>query len=101
MKWAISVFSNCNTDLNCIFQDLSESIQPYCKDGDALVDAIRCRILVCTCASAGMLYQLSLTPGHYTHAFIDEAGQATEPESVIAVGLVAGSNGQVCLTIIK
>ena len=43
-----------------------------------------------------MLCQLSLTPGHYTHAFIDEAGQATEPESVIAIGLVAGANGQVC-----
>ncbi|ELU14523.1 hypothetical protein CAPTEDRAFT_189534, partial [Capitella teleta] len=48
-----------------------------------------CRIAVSTCSSAGDLYALALRPGHFTHVFIDEAGQATEPECLIPIGLVA------------
>ncbi|ESN92959.1 hypothetical protein HELRODRAFT_132162, partial [Helobdella robusta] len=33
----------------------------------------------------------------FTHVFIDEAGQATEPESMIAVGLVMSLHGQIVL----
>ncbi|ELT94746.1 hypothetical protein CAPTEDRAFT_99205, partial [Capitella teleta] len=56
------------------------------------------RIVVSTCSSAGNLYALALRPGHFTHVFIDEAGQATEPECLIPIGLVAcHTSGQVVL----
>jgi hypothetical protein len=33
--------------------------------------------------------------GHFTHVFVDEAGQASEPECLIPLGLVSDINGQV------
>lgn len=33
--------------------------------------------------------------GHFTHVILDEAGQASEPESLIPIGLVSEANGQV------
>lgn len=33
--------------------------------------------------------------GHFTHVFVDEAGQASEPECLIPLGLVSDANGQV------
>ena len=47
------------------------------------------------CVTAGILYSLGLPVGHFTHVFIDEAGQATEPEALIPLGLLAGTDGQV------
>ena len=53
------------------------------------------RIIVSTCVTAGVLYSLGLPVDHFTHVFIDEAGQATEPEALIPLGLLAGTDGQV------
>ncbi|XP_069483962.1 RNA helicase Mov10l1 isoform X2 [Ambystoma mexicanum] len=35
--------------------------------------------------------------GHFTHAFVDEAGQATEPECLIPIGLMSEVSGQIVL----
>lgn len=35
--------------------------------------------------------------GHFTHVFVDEAGQASEPECLIPLGLVSDVSGQVRL----
>lgn len=35
--------------------------------------------------------------GHFTHVFVDEAGQASEPECLIPLGLVSDANGQIVL----
>lgn len=35
--------------------------------------------------------------GHFTHVILDEAGQASEPESLIPLGLISEANGQVLL----
>lgn len=35
--------------------------------------------------------------GHFTHMILDEAGQASEPESLIPIGLISEANGQVGL----
>ncbi|XP_070558599.1 RNA helicase Mov10l1-like [Ptychodera flava] len=78
-------------------ETVSDVIKPYCSDGNDLELVAHHRIVVSTCASAGMLYQLGLKSGHFTHVFVDEAGQATEPECLIAVGLVAGEDGQIVL----
>ncbi|XP_064632903.1 uncharacterized protein LOC135491148 [Lineus longissimus] len=76
---------------------IPEIIQPYSMYADNLEHVARHRIVVCTCATAGSLYGLRLVPGHFTHAFVDEAGQATEPECLVALSLVANAGGQTVL----
>jgi len=78
-------------------QSMPESITPYCTDTDQLDMAARYRVIISTCSTAGQLYSLGLRAGHITHVFVDEAGQATEPECLVAVGLAAGEDGQVIL----
>jgi len=41
------------------------------------------RIVVSTCINAGQLYAMGITP--FTHIFMDEAGQAMEPECLVAL----------------
>ena len=53
-----------------------------------------------TCTTAGKIYSVNgIQHGHFTHLFIDEAGQATEPESLVPIGLLrCDSNpGQIIL----
>ena len=65
-----------------------EGIRPYCMSCDDIQQAVRHRILITTCTTAGKIYTMGLQHGHYTHLFIDEAGQATEPESLVPIGLL-------------
>ncbi|MFS8002630.1 putative DNA helicase [Helianthus anomalus] len=46
---------------------------------------IRYRIIVSTYASAALLYAEGLKTGHFTHIFLDEAAQASEPETMIPI----------------
>ncbi|ESN95546.1 hypothetical protein HELRODRAFT_86659, partial [Helobdella robusta] len=41
------------------------------------------RIIVCTLATSGRLVTANLKSGHFSYVFIDEIGQATEPEALI------------------
>ena len=50
---------------------------------------------MCTCVTAGVFFSLGISVGHFTRVFIDEVGQATEPECLIPLGLLAGTEGQV------
>ncbi|KAF9486245.1 RNA helicase [Pholiota conissans] len=43
------------------------------------------RVVVSTCLSAGVPTGLGLKRGHFTHIFIDEAGQGKEPELMVAI----------------
>jgi hypothetical protein len=45
----------------------------------------RFRVIVATCVSASVPYGIGMPRGHFSHIFVDEAGQATEPEVMIAV----------------
>ncbi|NXH43973.1 SDE3 helicase, partial [Dicaeum eximium] len=48
------------------------------------------RIIITTLVTAGRLVSANFPPGFFSHVFIDECGQAVEPESVVAVaGLLA------------
>ncbi|CAG5133124.1 unnamed protein product, partial [Candidula unifasciata] len=76
---------------------LPESILKYCRFSEDLQMISRFRVIVCTCTMAGSLYGLGLSAGHITHVFVDECGQATEPECLIPVGLVSGADGQIVL----
>ncbi|CAI9262711.1 unnamed protein product [Lactuca saligna] len=46
---------------------------------------VRYRIIISTYTSASLLYAEGLQMGHFSHIFLDEAGQASEPESMIPI----------------
>lgn len=75
-------------------QPCSTLLLPHCMDTNEVDTAARHKIIVATCVTAGILYSLALPVGHFTRVFVDEAGQATEPECLIPIGLLAGTDRQ-------
>lgn len=43
------------------------------------------KVIVCTLTTAGRLSQGKINPQHFSHVFIDEAGSATETQTLIAL----------------
>ncbi|NXN55412.1 M10L1 helicase, partial [Rynchops niger] len=78
-------------------EQIDDMVRPYCKDGDDIRKASWFRIIITTCSTAGMFYQTEIRLGHFTHVILDEAGQASEPESLIPIGLISEANGQIVL----
>jgi helicase MOV-10 len=75
------------------------AVNPYCHEQSTdwfslpSMGALRDKsVVVATCISAGMLYAVDIGE-HFTHVFVDEASQATEPETLIAL---AGITTQDC-----
>ncbi|XP_059043322.1 RNA helicase Mov10l1 [Mustela lutreola] len=82
----------------CRFEEtVADALKPYCKEGEDIWKASRFRVVITTCSSAGLFYQIGVRVGHFTHVFVDEAGQASEPECLIPLGLVSDANGQIVL----
>ncbi|XP_014676504.1 PREDICTED: putative helicase Mov10l1 isoform X2 [Priapulus caudatus] len=81
-------------------ETVPDDVRDYCVrcDDDALTCAVRRRLVVSTCGSCGTLAALGLPPDHFTHVFVDEAGQATEPETLIPIAMAAPAGGQVVLS---
>ncbi|KAF9057242.1 P-loop containing nucleoside triphosphate hydrolase protein [Panaeolus papilionaceus] len=48
----------------------------------------RFRVIVSTCVSSSFASGVGMPRGHFSHIFVDEAGQATEPEAVLAMKLL-------------
>jgi helicase MOV-10 len=68
------------------------NLLPYTfENGDGLfshpaLDRVRAyRVVVCTCVSAAFTLGIGVDRGHFSHVFIDEAGQATEIEAMVVV----------------
>uniref|UniRef100_A0A8C9VS08 Helicase ATP-binding domain-containing protein n=1 Tax=Scleropages formosus TaxID=113540 RepID=A0A8C9VS08_SCLFO len=78
-------------------ESIPEVVRQYSQAGEDIRQALFHRIVVSTCSSAGMFYQIRICVGHFTHVFIDEAGQATEPEALIPLGLLSEKDGQIVL----
>lgn len=55
------------------------------------------RVIVSTCISGGVPYGLGVKRGHFSHIFIDEAGQCMEPEAMIPVRTMADNRTNVVL----
>jgi len=61
------------------------------------------KVIVSTLITAGRLVTANFPPQQFSHIFVDEAGQATEPETLIAIAgifeseLVMKDGGQVVL----
>ncbi|PFH46786.1 hypothetical protein AMATHDRAFT_50790 [Amanita thiersii Skay4041] len=57
----------------------------------------RFRVVASTCVSASFAAGIGMPRGHFTHIFIDEAGQATEPETLLSVKTIADPNTNIIL----
>ncbi|XP_017057969.1 probable RNA helicase armi [Drosophila ficusphila] len=55
------------------------------------------RITISTCATLGNFLQMGFPPGHFTHALLDEAGQCTEPETMVPIVMLSRKRCQVVL----
>uniref|UniRef100_A0A667WMC0 RNA helicase n=1 Tax=Myripristis murdjan TaxID=586833 RepID=A0A667WMC0_9TELE len=56
------------------------------------------KVIVTTMVTAGRLVSGGIPHGHFSHVFVDEGGQAMEPECIIAVaGLLHPERGQLVL----
>ncbi|XP_041952751.1 putative helicase mov-10-B.1 isoform X1 [Alosa sapidissima] len=61
-------------------------------------ELMKYKILVTTVVTAGRLVSGGLPTGHFSHIFVDEAGHATEPDTIISVaGLLDPKSGQLVL----
>lgn len=59
-----------------------------------LAELAQCRVIVCTCVSASFAHGVGLPREHFSHVFVDEAGQASEPEVLVGVlGSVGAGQG--------
>ena len=56
------------------------------------------RVIVSTCSSASVPHGIGVNPGHFTHIFVDEVGQATEAEVMIPIRTCLGENTKVILS---
>ncbi|KAF9441766.1 RNA helicase [Macrolepiota fuliginosa MF-IS2] len=58
----------------------------------------RLKVIVSTCVSASIIPGIGMPRGHFTHIFVDEAGQATEPEALPAIKMMADNSTNVILS---
>lgn len=58
----------------------------------------RYRVIVSTCVSASFAHGVGMPQGHFTHIFVDEAGQATEPEVMISIKTISNNSTNVILS---
>ncbi|ERN01585.1 probable RNA helicase SDE3 [Amborella trichopoda] len=73
------------------FEEVKQDIIQYCYFDDMvfqcppLIALSRYKIIVSTYMSTACLYAEGIRRGHFSHIFLDEAGQASEPETMIPI----------------
>ncbi|CAG8489963.1 9473_t:CDS:2 [Acaulospora morrowiae] len=87
MKLSITLSPDKVARINAAYRDIkkvySDNLREYCKGLD-LKSFENHKIIVSTCITAGAIHALGGRK-NYTHIFIDEAGQAMEPEILTAL----------------
>ncbi|KAF9443544.1 RNA helicase [Macrolepiota fuliginosa MF-IS2] len=85
-------------------EDLPKTLKPFSLYNENIVFAIphaeelaKYRVVVSTCLSGGVPASLGLKRGHFSHIFIDEAGQGKEPEVMVPIKSIAGKDTNVVL----
>uniref|UniRef100_A0A3Q4GL09 RNA helicase n=1 Tax=Neolamprologus brichardi TaxID=32507 RepID=A0A3Q4GL09_NEOBR len=98
-----------NMDSHQIYRVYASSRDPnskYCnwdESKDSFVPpqkevTMKYKVVVTTMVTAGRLVSGGIPVGHFSHVFVDEGGQAVEPECVIAIaGLLDAEKGQLVL----
>jgi helicase MOV-10 len=56
------------------------------------------RVVVSTCVSASVFHGIGMARGHFNYIFVDEAGQATEPEVMISIKTMADNRTRIVLS---
>lgn len=56
------------------------------------------RVIVTTCSSSALLYAHGVDSGKFTHIFVDEAGQGSEPEVMIPILTMSGPTTNIILS---
>ncbi|KAJ7636868.1 P-loop containing nucleoside triphosphate hydrolase protein [Roridomyces roridus] len=86
------------------YLDLSPDLRKFSAINDNLTfmlplveDLRKFRVVVSTCISGGVAAQLGVKRGHFHYIFVDEAGQATEPEVVLPIKSLADKQTNVIL----
>ncbi|XP_050439333.1 probable RNA helicase armi isoform X2 [Adelges cooleyi] len=51
-------------------------------------DVLKLKLIITTAGSASMLYMMGIPSGTFTHIFVDEAGQMTEPEILLPISFL-------------
>lgn len=74
----------------CFFEDMVFKCPP-------LQALVRYRIIISTYMSSSLLQSEGIRWGHFTHIFLDEAGQASEPEAMIPLSGLCGRDTVVVL----
>ncbi|KAJ7096052.1 RNA helicase [Mycena epipterygia] len=74
------------------YTDVPKDLIKFCAANDnqtfvlPVAEALRkYRVVVSTCLSGGVPANLGVKRGHFSHIFVDEAGQATEPEVMLPI----------------
>ncbi|KAK6130159.1 hypothetical protein DH2020_036075 [Rehmannia glutinosa] len=71
------------------FEDVNPNHIEFCYVEDFIFkcpsrwDLVRYRIIISTYTSASLLYAEGIKRGHFSYVFLDEAGQASEPETMV------------------
>ncbi|KZT24162.1 P-loop containing nucleoside triphosphate hydrolase protein [Neolentinus lepideus HHB14362 ss-1] len=83
---------------------LSEELDPFCPiNGNdvfaipPLEELLAYRVVVSTFVSGGIPQGLGVKKGHFSHIFIDEAGQSVEPQAMIPILSLSDANTNVIL----
>lgn len=71
------------------FEDVNPKHIDFCFAEDFIFrcpsrwDLVQFRIIICTYTSASLLYAGGIKRGHFSYFFLDEAAQASEPETMV------------------
>lgn len=85
------------------YQDVPPCILPCCCYSDSMFycppveGLLKFKIIVSTCLSAATLNAQDVPRGHFTHIFLDEAAQGTEPETMVPIANFANEETTVVL----
>lgn len=80
------------------FDDVNPDHIEFCYHEDSIFVCPPCgalaqyRIIVSTYASASILYSEGIQRGHFSYIFLDEAGQASEPDTMVPISHLYSRN---------
>jgi helicase MOV-10 len=81
-----------------------KSVEPFClkKDANFAIpvreELAKYKVIISTCISASIPFGIGMSRGHFDYIFIDEAGQACEPEVMVPIKTMAGLETNIVLS---
>ncbi|CAM8923535.1 unnamed protein product [Rhodiola kirilowii] len=85
------------------YDDVTSNILRFCNAEDSIFkcphySVLRLyRVVISTYSSASYIHAEGIKRGHFSHIFLDEAGQASEPEAMVPISSLCNENTVVVL----